>query len=82
MTQDAEPLRHLAAGLDRAGLRVPAAILLGALSPLDVISSELARFSLPLVGGTRAEPLAAALTDTAAWAELRRLLDRPPQRPV
>lgn len=70
-----EPLRRLAAGLGRAGLRVPASILLGALSPLDLISSELARFSLPLVGGTGVEPYAAALADAAAWGELRRLLD-------
>jgi hypothetical protein len=69
-----EPLRDLATGIERAGLRVPAAMLLEILSPLDVISSQLARFSQPLVGGTAAEPVARALGEAAAWAELRRLL--------
>jgi hypothetical protein len=73
-----ERLRRLVAGVERSGLRVPVAILLDALSPLDVISSQLARFSLPLVGGTGAEPYAAALSEAAAWRELRRLLDAPP----
>lgn len=73
-----EPLRRIASGARRAGLGVPVAILLDALSPLDVISSQLARFSMPLVGGTSAEPFATALSEAAAWRELRRLLDEPP----
>jgi hypothetical protein len=69
-----DPLRDLAAGIERAGLRVPAAMLLDVLSPLDVVTCQLARFSRPLVGGTSAEPFARALGEAAAWAELRRLL--------
>lgn len=75
---DEAALRRLAAGVDRSGMRVPASILLDALSPLDVVCSQLARFSLPFVGGTRAEPFTAALSEARAWQELRRLLDEPP----
>lgn len=71
-----DPLGRLVAGIERAGMRAPAALLLDMLSPLDVVSSQLARFSRPLVGGTGAEPLVAALEEAAAWAELRRLLGR------
>lgn len=78
MTPDDTPLRRLATGADRTGLRVPASILLDALSPLDVVCSQLARFALPFVGGTGAEPFAAALSEAGAWHELRRLLDEPP----
>lgn len=71
-----EPLRRLAARIERAGMREPAAMLLDILSPIDVISSQLARFGRPLVGGTGAEPVVAALEEAAGWAELRRLLGR------
>lgn len=69
-----DPLHDLVAGIERAGLRVPAAMLLDIISPLDVISCQLARFSRPLVGGTAVEPVAKALGEAAGWAELRRLL--------
>lgn len=69
-------LRSLVAGLERAGMREPAALLLDMLSPLDVVSSQLARFSRPFLGGTRAEPVVAALEEVSAWADLRRLLGR------
>lgn len=71
-----EPLEGLAAQIARSGLSVPAAMLLDVISPFDVISSQLARFSRPFVGGTRAAPLVDALTETDAWARLRRLLDQ------
>lgn len=58
-------------------MRAPLALLLDTLSPLDIVSSQLARFSLPFVGGTRAEPVAAALAEVEAWRELRRLLTAP-----
>lgn len=82
MSADVEPLRRLAARIEGAGLRVPAALFLEALSPIDVINSQLARFGLPLALGTGAEPLLRALADTASWRELRGLLgdDRSPQR--
>jgi hypothetical protein len=73
-----DPLASLVARVDALGLRVPAAILLDALRPLDIVGSQLARFSMPFVGGTKAEPLAAALSEAEAWRELRRLLDEPP----
>lgn len=76
--EQGEALRRLAAGVGRSGLRVPAAMLLEALGPLDVICSQLARFSMPFVGGTGAEPYAAALSEAGAWRELRRLIDEPP----
>ncbi len=71
-----DPLQGLADGIERSGMRVPAAMLLDLLSPLDVISSQLATFSKPLVGGTAIEPVVTALQETTAWAELRRLLAR------
>lgn len=74
-------LRRLAADVGRVGLRVPVSILLDALSPLDVVSSQLARFSMPLLGGTGAEPFAAALCERESWPELRRLLDELPDEP-
>ena len=70
------PLQRLVADLARTGLLTPAALLLDALSPLDVVNCQLARFSRPFVGGTQAEPLLSALEETTAWAELRRLLAR------
>lgn len=78
MEGEGEPLRRLAAGVERSGLRVPATMLLDALGPVDVICSQLARFSMPFVGGTGAEPFAAALSEAGGWRELRRLLDKPP----
>jgi hypothetical protein len=71
-----DPLQGLVDGIERSGMRVPAAMLLDLLSPLDVISSQLATFSKPLVGGTAIEPVVTALQEAAAWAELRRLLAR------
>jgi hypothetical protein len=69
-----DSLRRVAARVERAGLRVPLTLILDALSPVDVVSSQLARFTMPLVAGTGLAPVAAALADPAAWPELRRLL--------
>lgn len=74
MSDSADPLRHLVSRLEQAGLRAPAALFLDAVSPLDVVGSQMARFSRPFLGGTRVEPLVTALEEPAAWAELRRLL--------
>jgi hypothetical protein len=74
MAEPEEPLQHLIAGLDRAGLRVPAAIFLDLLSPVDVVTSQLAYFGRPFVLGTSAETLFTRLGEPPAWAELRRLL--------
>jgi hypothetical protein len=67
-------LRQVAQRIERAGLRTPAAILLDVLSPLDVLSSQLALLARPLVRGTGLYPYANLLTDAASWQELRRLL--------
>jgi hypothetical protein len=69
-----EPLLRLVAGLDQAGLRAPATMLLDLLSPIDLISSQLACFGRPFVAGTGVEPLLNRLGEAPAWAELRRLL--------
>jgi hypothetical protein len=66
----------MAQQIERAGLRAPAAMLLDVLSPLDVISCQLALFTRPLVRGTSLHPYADLLTDSANWQELRRLLAR------
>jgi hypothetical protein len=71
-----ESLHVLAEQIERAGLRAPAAILLDLLCPLDVISSQMAQFSRPLVRGTSLDPYAELLAETASWQELRRLLSR------
>jgi hypothetical protein len=74
MAEPEEPLLHLIAGLERAGLRAPAAIFLDLLSPVDVITSQLVCFGRPFVLGTGAETLFNRLGEPPAWAELRRLL--------
>lgn len=74
MAQPEEPLLDLIAGLERTGLRAPAAIFLDLLSPVDVITSQLVCFGRPFVLGTSAETLFTRLGDPPAWAELRRLL--------
>lgn len=68
-------LRRLVAGVEQAGLRTPLSLCLEMLSPIDVVSSQLVRFSLPFVGGTRAERFVVALGEPEGWRELRRLLD-------
>ncbi len=77
MDDTSQVLQRLVAGVERAGLRAPLALILDMLSPIDVVSSQLARFSLPFLGGTRAEAYVAALGDPDAWRDLRRLLDAP-----
>jgi hypothetical protein len=57
-------------------MRAPAALLLDVLSPLDVISSQMALFARPLLRGTTLHPYADLLADSASWQELRRLLSR------
>ncbi len=81
MSADPETLRRIAAKVERSGLRTPVALLLDALSPIDVINSQLARFGLPFARGTGAEPLLRALAEADSWRELRSLLDEagPPQ---
>ena len=82
MSEEAEALQRMAARLERAGMRAPVALLLDALSPIDVINSQLARLGLPLARGTGAEPLLRALAEAESWRELRSLLDgaEPPHR--
>jgi hypothetical protein len=82
MSEEAQALRRIAARVERAGLRAPVALLLDALSPIDVINSQLARLGLPLAQGTGAEPLLRALAEAESWRELRGLLEgaEPPQR--
>jgi hypothetical protein len=72
--QHGEALHSLAAWIDRAGLRVPLGMVLDALRPLDVLSSQAAMFVRPFTNGSTWESYTTALTDEAGWAELRRLL--------
>ncbi|RRR76991.1 MAG: hypothetical protein EI684_02110 [Candidatus Viridilinea halotolerans] len=74
MAEETEPLAQLVAGLERAGLRGPATLLLEMLSPVDLITSQLVGIGRPFVVGTTAEALLIRLGDAAAWGELRRLL--------
>lgn len=69
-------LQSLVEQIDRAGLRAPIGLLLDLISPLDVISSQMALMARPLVGGTSWDAYAAALAETASWRELRRLMAR------
>lgn len=77
MDDTSQVLQRLVARVEHAGMRVPLALVLDMLSPIDVVSSQLARFSLPFLGGTRAEAYVAVLGDPDAWRNLRRLLDVP-----
>ena len=75
MSEESEALRRVVDRVERAGLRAPVALLLDALSPIDVVNSQLARLGLPLARGTGAEPLLRALAEAERWRELRGLLD-------
>lgn len=72
----AAALDSLAGAIRRSGLHAPAALLLDAIAPLDVIASQLALLGRPLLGGTRYDVYAAALAEAESWKELRRLLAR------
>lgn len=74
--QAAPPLQQLVEVIESSGMRAPLKFLLDMLSPLDVVSSQLACFSRPFLIGTRVEMFVAALSEPAAWTELRRLLDQ------
>lgn len=71
-----EALGRMAAAIERSGLAGPAAILLDTLAPLDVITSQIAQFGRPLLGGTPYAMYAAVLAEVDSWKELRRLLAR------
>jgi hypothetical protein len=60
-------------------LTAPLRLILDALAPIDVISSQLVLLFRPLVplGQWRAD--LAALEETEAWSELRQRLDHPPR---
>jgi hypothetical protein len=75
----AEALRHLAAWIERAGLRVPVAMTLEMLRPLDFLSSQAALFAHPFARGSRWERYTSALTHEQSWHDLRDLLDAPAQ---
>jgi hypothetical protein len=72
----AATLEQMARRIEQAGLRAPAAMLLDLLSPLDVISCQLALFTRPLVRGTALYPYADLLTESANWQALRSLIAR------
>lgn len=76
MSSPEEPLVSLAALLERAGLRTPTLLILEMFGPIDVLSSNLVRFGMPFVRGTRIEPVATALGEPDGWGELRQLLAR------
>jgi hypothetical protein len=73
----AEALHHLAAWLERAGLRVPVAMTLEMLRPLDFLSSQAVLFAHPFARGSRWECYTSALTHEQSWHDLRQLLDTP-----
>lgn len=75
----AEALHHLAAWIERAGLRVPVAMTLEMLRPLDFLSSQAALFAHPFARGSRWERYTSALTHEQSWHDLRALLDTPSQ---
>ncbi|NJN15360.1 MAG: hypothetical protein HC822_03220 [Oscillochloris sp.] len=75
-TEHDAALHQLIAALDRAGLRTPVEIMIDALAPLDVVTSQFVALGRPFVGGTRFERYVAALSEVESWPELRRLLDR------
>lgn len=74
MSLPEDPLQPIVARLERTGLRAPASLVLEILSPIELISSQIARFGQPFVRGTAAEALIERLGETEAWAELRRML--------
>jgi hypothetical protein len=77
MAERAATLAQLADRIARSPLHTALCLTLDLLSPIDVISSQLAQFARPLVSGTGLEPYASLLADRASWPELRRLLSAP-----
>jgi hypothetical protein len=73
-SQHEETLRRLVAHVDRAGLRVPLALALDVLRPLDVVSSQAVLFVRPFVRGSGLERYAVLLAEAEHWPELRRSL--------
>jgi hypothetical protein len=67
-------LRQLVQRIDEAGLRVPLALALDVLRPLDIISSQAAIFVQPFVRGSSFEPYAAFLAEVEHWSALRHSL--------
>lgn len=71
-----DTLQQLVDQIDRAGLRAPVGLLLDLISPLDVISSQLALLTRPLLSGSRWDAYAVILAERANWQVFRRLMDR------
>lgn len=69
-----ETLRQLVDRIDRAGLRAPVGLMLDLISPLDVISSQLALLVRPLLGGSSWHIYATTLGEAANWQVFRRLI--------
>lgn len=70
-----EDLQGLVQAIERAGLRAPLALMLDALRPIDVISSQCAQFTRPFLHGHSWRRYADVLAEEQSWQELRRLLD-------
>jgi hypothetical protein len=70
-----DDLQQLVRSIEQAGLRDPLALILDALRPIDVISSQFAQFARPFLHGHSWRRYADALAEERAWHELRRLLD-------
>lgn len=77
MTAEENPdatLQQLVDRIDRAGLRAPVGLVLDLISPLDVISSQLALLVRPLLGGGAWHAYATTLAEAANWQVFRRLI--------
>lgn len=76
MNTNQDTLHQMVERIEHAGLRTPVALLLDLFGPLDIISSQIAQFSHPLVRGTSLDSYAKVLADVASWQVLRSLLSR------
>lgn len=79
MTAEQNPdvtLQQLVDQIDRAGLRAPVGLMLDLISPLDIISSQMALLIRPLLGGSSWQIYAVTLAEAPNWQVFRRLIGR------
>ncbi len=69
-------LQRLADEIEARGLATPVRLFLDAVSPLDIVNTQIALFIAPFTTGSRFYDYSHCLCHERAWQELRRILAR------
>lgn len=69
-------VQRLADEIEARGLATPVRMILDIVSPLDIVSSQLALFIAPFTTGSRFYDYSSCFSHERAWKELRRILAR------